>query len=420
MISLIEVLNYRCLRYVRQPLGRFHVLVGPNASGKTTFLDAVSFLSDLVADGLDEALGKRTQDLQDLTWLRRGTSFEIAIESPIPDDRRRLLADDNQRFDTIRYEVSIGFDLQTGEAIIRHEQGLLKLAASVAQEKASFPSSETAPHTIIPWQQSDENKTMLFSKTQTVDDILHPEANVENGPREWMFKLGPRKSTLGNLIEDERMFPVSSWFKQLLAGGVERITLNSEKMHNPSPRGQQVGFKPDGSNLPWVVERLRTRNPNQFQEWLEHVRTALADLEDVRTVLRPEDNHRYLVLVYRGGLEVPSWTASDGTLRLLALTLPAYLEDFRGIYLIEEPENGIHPRAVETVFQSLSSVYEGQILVATHSPAILSMVDPKDVLCFAKTPEGATDIVSGSQHPKLKDWRNEVNFGVLFAAGVLG
>ncbi len=87
---------------------------------------------------------------------------------------------------------------------------------------------------------------------------------------------------------------------------------------------------------------------------------------------------------YRGGLEVPSWMASDGTLRLLALTLPAYIGDFRGIYLIEEPENGIHPRAVETMFQSLSSVYDAQILMATHSPIILSLADPSTVLCFAK------------------------------------
>ena len=42
MFTLIEALNYRCLRYVRQPLGDFRVLVGPNASGKTTFLDVVA------------------------------------------------------------------------------------------------------------------------------------------------------------------------------------------------------------------------------------------------------------------------------------------------------------------------------------------------------------------------------------------
>ena len=112
--------------------------------------------------------------------------------------------------------------------------------------------------------------------------------------------------------------------------------------------------------------------------------------------------------------------ASDGTLRLLALTLPAYLGDFSGIYLIEEPENGIHPRAVETMYQSLSSVYDAQILVATHSPVILSIAEPSQVLCFAKSEMEATDIVLGSEHPALRDWRGETNLGTLFAAGVLG
>lgn len=44
MICSIEALKFRCLRYVQRPLLPFHVLVGPNASGKTTFLDVVSFL----------------------------------------------------------------------------------------------------------------------------------------------------------------------------------------------------------------------------------------------------------------------------------------------------------------------------------------------------------------------------------------
>ena len=112
--------------------------------------------------------------------------------------------------------------------------------------------------------------------------------------------------------------------------------------------------------------------------------------------------------------------ASDGTLRLLALTLPAYLPKLTGVFLIEEPENGIHPRAVEAVHQSLSSVYDAQILLASHSPVILSMVEPDKVLCFAKSPTGETDIVRGSEHPNLKEWKGETNLGTLFAAGVLG
>jgi predicted ATP-dependent endonuclease of OLD family len=90
------------------------------------------------------------------------------------------------------------------------------------------------------------------------------------------------------------------------------------------------------------------------------------------------------------------------------------------VYLIEEPENGIHPQAVETVFQSLSSVYEAQVLLATHSPVILSLAQPEQVLCFKKTPSGATDIVLGKDHPKLRDWKKEIELGILFVSGVLG
>jgi predicted ATPase len=179
-------------------------------------------------------------------------------------------------------------------------------------------------------------------------------------------------------------------------------------------------FEPDGSNLPWVIADLERTAPKQLAMWVAHLQTALPELEGVRTIEREDDRHRYLVLRYQGGFEVPSWMASDGTLRMLALTLPAYLPSFQGITLIEEPENGIHPRAVQTMFQSLSSVYDAQILMATHSPVVLNIVDPHELLCFAKTEEGATDIVSGTDHPALKEWRRETNLGVLFAAGVLG
>ncbi|MGH9838544.1 MAG: AAA family ATPase, partial [Blastocatellia bacterium] len=161
-------------------------------------------------------------------------------------------------------------------------------------------------------------------------------------------------------------------------------------------------------NLPWVIHRLQQSDPERFQDWLSHLRTAL-DIENIRTVEREDDKHRYLVIKYQSGLEAPSWVVSDGTLRLLALTLPAYLPDFEGVYLIEEPENGIHPRAVETMFQSLSSVYGAQILMATHSPVILSMAEVETVLCFAKSSDGATDIVRGDEHPQLKWWRGEMD-----------
>lgn len=62
-----------------------------------------------------------------------------------------------------------------------------------------------------------------------------------------------------------------------------------------------------------------------------------------------------------------------------------------GIYLIEEPENGIHPGAISTIYDSLSSVYSAQVLLASHSPVVLNAAESASVLCFAKNAEGATD-----------------------------
>jgi len=421
MITLIEAKNYRCLFYVRQHLEPFHVLVGPNASGKTTFLDVVSFLGDLVSKGPLEAIGKRTKNFHDLLWWRTGDGFELAVEAAIPEKMRPLLRD--PECETVRYEIALQFDEKSQEIFIRSEKVLLKTPAPkpTNRQRSLFPSAMEPPNTIITPTRA-RGTTVVVNKVPDGNDNFYSEVYREKG-KGWApsFKLGPHKSALANLPADEANFPVTSWLKSLLTENVTQLMLNSLLIRQASPPGLGRTFKTDGSNLPWVIDHLKNdTDSNRFKQWLSHLRTALPDLKNVRTVVREDDRHRYMMLEYDGGLSVPSWTASDGTLRLMALTILAYLPGFSGIYLIEEPENGIHPRAVDTLFQSLSSVYDAQILVATHSPVILSLVEADKVLCFAKTGEGAVDIVRGNEHPSLRDWKGEANLGVLFAGGVLG
>jgi predicted ATPase len=418
MITLIEAQNFRCLRYVKQRLGNFHVLVGPNASGKTTFLDVIAFLGRFVSDGPDAAVQERTSTFQDLVWGREGDSFEVAIEAAIPNEFLAMLPDDG--LDTVRYEVAIGLDRGADEVSILAEKVLLKKADRPAtDERTLFPCPPQPPQTIT-MPKGQRGTRTLISKVSGGNDNFYSEVYAGSGKR-WApaFKLGPHKSALGNLPEDETKFPVVTWLKRLLAEGVQPFVLNSLLIRKASPPARGSGFRPDGSNLPWVIEALK-KDEDRFRLWLAHLRTALPDIADIRTVERPDDKHRYLAVCYGNGLDVPSWVVSDGTLRLLALTLPAYLSEFRGVYLVEEPENGLHPRAVATMYQSLSSVYHAQMLLATHSPVVLSAVDADRVLCFKKTPEGATDIVLGSEHPALRDWQGETNLGTLFASGVLG
>ena len=100
MITLVEALNYRCLRYVQRPLKPFHILVGPNASGKSTFLDVIGFLSDLVSGGLDDALSERSPDPQELLFGRQGNRLELAVEARIPEAQRVLTL--RPELDTVR------------------------------------------------------------------------------------------------------------------------------------------------------------------------------------------------------------------------------------------------------------------------------------------------------------------------------
>ncbi len=429
MIIQIEALNYRCLRYVRQSLAPFQVLIGPNASGKSTFLDVVAFLADLIGEkeGVAAAVAARAPDLRDLCWMRQGDTFDLAVEADIPRHLRSAAGDDRAR---VRYEVRVGLHPDAQDVRLLAETLWLRLAPirrRVADRLnrgrgnrwASSPISARVPEAIIhaAGQRSPAGWRRVLNKVpESGNDYFRSETSDWNN----LFRLGPRRSALANLPEDEDKFPVAIWFRRLLLEGVQRLALNSAALRRPSPPGSPRRFQVDGSNLPWVVKDLEDSAPGRLREWISHVRTALPDLRAIRTVERPEDRHRYLVLDYDTGLQAPSWLVSDGTLRLLALTILAYPPEIQGIYLIEEPENGIHPRAVETALQSLSSVYDAQVLLATHSPVILNLTKPDQVLCFARTPDGATDIVRGSEHPSLRNWRQETDLGILFASGVLG
>lgn len=422
MIARIEALGYRCLRYVRQELLPFQVLVGPNASGKSTFLDVLGFMSDLVFFGPQEAVSRRgAPTVRDLMWMRAGNHFELAVDVVVPEDRRARLK--QGAYTGARYEVSLGLTAETEELAILAETFWLTTddpdTSTVPVQRMLFPQPPVPPETIVhpAGRRAPSGWRKVVNKVgESGNDYFSSETSGWNN----LFRLGPQKSALANLPEDETKFPVATWFKELLMVGVQTLALNSESMRRPSAPGAPKVFLPDGSNLPWVVNILAKKHRHRLGEWVAHVRTALPDLKTIRTVERSEDRHRYLVLEYENGLKVPSWLVSDGTLRLLALTLLAYLRGIDGVFLIEEPENGIHPRAVETVFQSLSSVYGAQVLLATHSPVVLSIAKPEQVLCFAKTVEGATDVVAGSEHPRLKEWKGETDLGTLFASGVLG
>lgn len=422
MFTRVEARRFRSLKAVEQRLGRFQALVGPNGSGKTTFLDVIAFMGDMMRNRGDvkETVDARSATFQKLLWMEKGASFQLAVEAVIPGHVRDAMAEPKRRFPNVRYEIEVALN-DFNE--IGLETETLWLTESTSDEPQSqgrlFPAPRALPDDLR--VKTGAVRLTAIAKNPGGNDNYYTDGK-KNGKKSSYnpsFKLGRTKSALAHVPADHESFPAGIWFRDLLEKGVQTLALNGLQIRQPSPPGAGRQFLHDGSNLPWVIDHLR-QDPVRFRRWIEHVRTAIADIEDITTVERPEDRHRYLVVEYRNGARVPSWLVSDGTLRLLALTIHAYLPDRTGTFLIEEPENGIHPRAVETVVQSLSSLYDGQALIATHSPVALNVVEPAEVLCFAKDDSGATDIVSGDKHPALQDWkRGEPDLGSLFAMGIL-
>src|SRR5262245_18758840 len=281
MIARIEALNYRCLRYVAQDLGSFHVLVGANASGKSTFLDVFALLSDFVFMGPDDAVAARVPDFRDLVWMRNPGHFEVAIEVTVPEDR--LHSSRNGGHNRARYELSLGIRETDERPTILAETfwliGPEQPKPPTPTTRTLFPEPPIAPTTILRGRRSapDGWKKIVNKVAESGNDYFSSETSNWNN----LFRLGPQKSALANLPEDETKFPIATWFKELLMAGIDRLALNSEQMHQPSPPRAPKVFVPDGSTLAWVVDRLATKNGDRFQDWIGHVRTALPDLKTI-------------------------------------------------------------------------------------------------------------------------------------------
>lgn len=405
MITCIEALNYRCLRYIRQELEPFQILVGPNANGKSTFMDVVALLGEIAQPGVGtKAIDRRSQDLQELLHHHEGDRCEFAIEF------RMREVDRSDR--TCRYEIEIGHATHTNEVCNLRER--VRLVSGRPSQFSGIPDSvfgggDESRGDLLVEQKFDAARSLVVYERSSGNLIEVPTSGVS-----------PTTSVLHWVLDSDPANQLLSTVASELRRASSLLMLDSLQLRKPSPPGHGLSFQSDGSNLPFVIDHFKTKSPERFKDWIAHVHTALPDLVDIHVIEREEDRHKYLKLEYAGGLRVPSWLTSDGTLRLLALTLIGYLPDLEGIFLIEEPENGIHPAAMETVYQALRSGYGAQVLLATHSPILLGCAEPHEILCFGKDDDGATTIVRGDVHPAFKRWQGNLDMQTLFASGVLG
>lgn len=351
MITLVEAKGYRCFKEIRQPLGPLHVLVGPNASGKSAFLDIFLFISDILREGLREAIGKRTRFARELVW-ENGDAFDLAVEMALPEDS-------GSRYNRCRYEIRIG-GFQNGTPrvlaenfwVTRNPKRGWKQIISRQEDRAVFRSETTK--LVLPYRLGEA--------------IALPRATM-----------------------DVDRFATAIWAYDFLSTKIRFLSLDGRAMRTPCSPFSPDYLQQDGSNLPKVVRKLR-EFPDLFRSWIQYVNDIIPGVQDIEVKEYEWNRHLYLSIRCNDVWFSP-YLLSDGELKLLALTVLAHCPE-RALYLIEEPESDIYAESLGLVFRALSSA-RGQVFFTTHSPYLIEMARPEQVLRFSKVGRAAT--IKGEQ-----------------------
>lgn len=409
MIERIWLKNFRMLAGNRLDLGHFSVLVGRNASGKSTLMSALRFVSHVLADGVERAV-EAALDGSGATFadlgFRKGEAVAVALAVRLKER-------------TFRYELKVGLPAGLHHPVVLREN--LFLLPEAPQELPAQPSlfgtSDLLDEVIH--EQTPRNWRKIVGKTSEGKDYFRDESTDWNN----QFRFGAGRSALGNIPEDTDRFPGAIAVRNLLRDGVMMVELDSHKLRMPSPPRSPLRLLRDGANLAAAARELFHRDEVAYRQWVRHVADAVGGLANIDTWERPEDKVVVLRAVFDGAHDapVPSWLLSDGTLRLMALSLLCFAEepDVPGLYLIEEPENGLHPLAIQSVFDSLSQLRTTQVFVATHSPVFLAHTTLEQALVFRRTPTGAAQVTRGAEVAELHDWKGRVQLCDVFASGVL-
>lgn len=394
MIRRIFTKNYGCLRDIDVHLnGPFQVLVGSNASGKSTFMDTLAFLSDLSSSGLNAAVAKRVTNFDDLVWTQNRA---------------------------LQNEITLGVEIDV---------------SSLLPNETDCPANSVATYT-VKILNDEKNGTRIKEESAQLHRPSLPTVKFIRQNNVIEYKIGGmRRHTAEFYYDDQAMFgpanailaygptenrPITKAFNglnRLLQAQISHIQLNSKNLRRASlPMDRSSNnLLEDGRNLPWLVDRLQSDNSELFDQWVRHLKTTFNNLEKVLFVSSSSTGEATIKIQDTNGNEIPASLMSEGMLRMMALTLPAYLRsDVSQVLLIEEPENGLHPLAIETAFQSLSSVYESHVLVASHSRQLLYCVKPDEVLCFSQRNDGSTQIIQGDKHPGVSDWKSVLDNDQLF------
>lgn len=184
-------------------------------------------------------------------------------------------------------------------------------------------------------------------------------------------------------------------------------------------------LKPDAANLAAYLRKLKTTPAyeSSYDRIVETIRRAAPFFGDF--LFRPEAS-AFIELEWteRGRPDTPckAHLLSDGTLRFVCLTtlLLQPISLLPDTILIDEPELGLHPFAINLLAEMLQEAADSkQVIVSTQSVELLNAFQPDDVIVVQR--EQDASVFTRLDAAELADWlADEYSLGELWKRNILG
>ena len=404
-IEGLRVRNFKVLKDVTlgrlwnqsnsQPLTPMTAVIGKNGVGKSVLFDAFGFLADALKLGVEEACDARGRGGFE-KMRTQGQTGPIEFEVYYREYR-------NAR--PITYEIAIAAD-EFGRPYVLRERLRQRRRNQRYGRPFSFLWLDRGRG--VAWKGEEgyqkENREKLLDAAMEQDNIEAVKKLIKQitreEPNETEFieledqrKLGI--ATLGALKQHPRI----SAFRQFIEGWYLSYFTPDAARSLPLA-GPQSRLNIHGENLGNVVQFMEREHPQRFQTILKRIAEKIPGIHRIDTE-RTNDG-RLLLRFNDKGFQEPFYAQqmSDGTLKVFAYLL--LLEDPTPppFLCIEEPENGLYHKLLETLaneFREHASTRSGsQVFITTHQPYLVDALEPQEVWILEKGKDGFSTICRAS------------------------
>jgi len=413
----IWIKNFKSLKDVRVRLGRFNLLIGPNRSGKTNFLEALDLLraiyfprpgSEQVSPflrwwGYDRAVWRRDESLPiTIGLLMDIAGYEVLFETTFTGigGAFRLLRE------VVDVKGVVRLEKEGGLLRIRHDEEFLDRAGEEVEE-----AHETAPSAIA-WPSSELKRQLaevgkeglvnytvelgegeqscflwLYGKSVSACYLKTVAIAIEADGKATIFSPATSAPDISGRISTQPLtWVVRSALRYLLENVLILRPLDARKIREQMARPiKERRLSEDALNLHGVLYLLfmeKGRLP-------ERMEAAIKDIfgEDVSIAFTLTEDGRVYMRVFEGDLELDPPMISDGFYKVLAILTA--IETRPSILAVDELENSLHLEAIERILDELRDA-DCTVIAITHSPLVIDLVDPADIILVERDEEGAT------------------------------